>query len=103
MLLPIKAMLLWDPTNARAKLKIRRYPNKDDTTAWQVLCLFLACSNWGPQNACRFGAKKMVAKALDFAKQKGIGKRYFGLLRHFVSRNDEENRIFLPLHFLYAD
>jgi hypothetical protein len=58
--------------NARAKLKIRGYPNKDDTTAWQVLCLFLACSNWGPQNACRFGAKKTVAKALDLAKKKRI-------------------------------
>jgi hypothetical protein len=64
--------------NARAKLKIRGYPNKDDTTVWQVLCLFLACS------------RKMVAKALDFAKKKEM-KRYSELLR--FARNDRKYMI----------
>jgi hypothetical protein len=58
--------------NARAKLKIRGYPA--ETTQPHGHYLFLACSNWDPQNACRFVAKKMVAKALDFAKQKGNEK-----------------------------
>jgi hypothetical protein len=50
--------------NKTAKLKIRGYP------AGTIQLIFFA--SFLPQNACRFGAKKMVAKSLDLAKQKGI-------------------------------
>jgi hypothetical protein len=66
-------MLLWDPTNARAKLKIRGYPNKR-TTQLMLPASFLLVQDCGSQKRKRFGAKKMVAKALDFAKQKIIAK-----------------------------
>jgi hypothetical protein len=51
--------------NKTAKLKIRGYPNifiRTTQPAWQVLCLFLACS------------RKMVLSLSGLAKQRGIEK-----------------------------
>jgi hypothetical protein len=72
--------------NARAKLKIQGYPNifiRTIQPAWQVLCLFLAC------------LRKMVAKALTFAKQKGIEK---DILDCFVDLRLAMTTVWIPAY-----